>query len=168
MAPGCPCCLSLLLWLPDPSNHGGPGQRLRGGSSQMPTQLWGEQLCCCWAQPRRQISFCSPVRPPEAPVCTRPAQQEAGRSQGQLLLVTLYLTRSMLGDQKLEQRSWRRYEALPCHLCLTTTWLCDLHGLLAQRYVCGGHGLLPWPGRAVTSLRFPVTSVCPHPPRTMS
>lgn len=75
----------------------------------------------------------------------------------------------MLGGQKLEQRSWRRCEALPCHLCPTTAQLCGFCGLQAQSSACWGHRRLfgleeqipaSVPLSAVSSPIHP--KACPH------
>lgn len=57
------------------------------------------------------------------------------------MLVTLYPTQSTLGDQKLEQRSWRRFEAFPHHLCPTTAQLCGFCGSLPRALPAGATGL---------------------------
>lgn len=48
---------------------------------------------------------------PQAARRRQPAQPEAGRSPGQLALVTLYPTQGTLRTRNREQRSWRRYKA---------------------------------------------------------
>lgn len=64
-----------------------------------PTQTADKSLCP------------GPASLPQAAGRRQPAQPEAGRSPGQLVLVTLYPTQGTLRTRNREQRSWRRYKA---------------------------------------------------------
>lgn len=107
--------------------------------------------------------------PPSPAAClhtasSQPAKQEAGCSPGQLVPVTLYPTRSTLGEQKSEQRPCRWCEAFPCHLRLTAAQLRGFCGFLGSEL---GPQASSQPGNTASTL-FPSHQHCPHPPQSLS
>ena len=89
---------------------------------------------------------------------SQPAQQEAGQSPGQLVLVTLYLTQSMLLT-----RNWSKEPGGFTRPSWSTTAGSTASGLLwaLGSVLCGlGH-------RSLLGLT-PPTSICPHPPFILS
>lgn len=137
----------------------GPDRSAWGSPRAVPSEVEGQGLwmptAIPWGPAQKAGEPLLPAQLPgppwQLPVCTQPAQQEAGLGPGQLVPVTLYPTQSMLRDQKPEQGSWRRSKAFPPPARLL--WV-------------------PGPERRVLGRRPPLGSVPlsqrpPHPPQSL-